>query len=111
MVADYATLAGGVQVYTASDDYTEGRLPVVTAGGVPALAGAVKIGRGVIVGAGSVILPSLEIGDGAAIGMLSGVKRSVPAFEIWAGTPARRIGVRPADRIKAALAAMGSTAD
>lgn len=104
-VADYAALAGGVQVYTAGDDYTGGVLPVGVVAGAPTVAGPVSIGRGAIVGAGSVILPGLEIGDGAAVGVLSGVKRSVPAFEIWCGTPARRIGARPAEQLRAALAA------
>ena len=107
-MADFAGLAGGVHVYTASDDYTGGRLPVGLTGGAPDRAGAVTLGRGAIVGAGSVVLPAVDIGEGAAVGMLSGVKRSVPAFEVWAGTPARRVGIRPADQVLAALAALGA---
>ena len=42
-----------------------------------------------IVGAGSVILPGVTIGDGAALGALSLAKSDCPAFKVCAGVPAR----------------------
>jgi serine O-acetyltransferase len=52
---------------------------------------------GVIIGAGAKILCSrgtLTIGRGAVIGANAVVTQNVPAGEIWAGAPARRVGVR-----------------
>lgn len=54
----------------------------------------VCIGNGVWLGAGCAILPGVTVGEGAVIGANSVVVTDVPAFEIWGGIPAKRIGVR-----------------
>lgn len=54
----------------------------------------VKIGCDVWIGACAVILPGIEIHDGAIIGAGSVVTKSVPSSEIWAGVPARQTGTR-----------------
>jgi acetyltransferase-like isoleucine patch superfamily enzyme len=51
----------------------------------------VTIGENVWVGACSVLLPGCRIGDNAVIGAGSVVTGDVPAGELWAGAPARRI--------------------
>ena len=56
----------------------------------------VTIGNGVWLGAGCVVLPGVNIGDGAVVGANSVVRADVPAFEIWAGAPAKRVGQRDA---------------
>lgn len=56
----------------------------------------VTIGNGVWLGAGCVVLPGVNIGDGAVVGANSVVRADVPAFEIWAGAPAKPIGHRDA---------------
>lgn len=48
-----------------------------------------KVCRGASIGAGSVILPGLTIGEGAMIGAGSVVTKDVPAGELWIGNPAR----------------------
>lgn len=45
--------------------------------------------RGASIGAGSVILCGIEIGEGAMIGAGSVVTKDVPAGELWVGNPAR----------------------
>jgi len=35
-----------------------------------------------------------SIGDGAIIGAGAVLTKNVPAYEIWAGNPAKRIGIR-----------------
>jgi carbonic anhydrase/acetyltransferase-like protein (isoleucine patch superfamily) len=55
---------------------------------------SVKIGRDCYVGTGSVVLGGASIGDGAIIGACSVVKGEVGSGEIWAGNPARKIGMR-----------------
>lgn len=49
----------------------------------------VVIGNDVFIGARSMILKGVHIGDGAVIGAGSVVTRNIPEFEIWAGNPAR----------------------
>lgn len=53
----------------------------------------VTIGRNVWIGAASVLLAGTDVGDDAVIGAGSVVRGIVPAGEIWAGAPARRIRV------------------
>ena len=53
-----------------------------------------------IVGAGSVILPGVTIGEGAAVGALSIVKRDVEPFTIVAGADTRVIGTRKRDLLE-----------
>lgn len=54
----------------------------------------VTVSDGVWLGAGCVVMPGVAIGEGAVIGANSVVLSDVPAFEIWAGVPARKIGER-----------------
>jgi len=54
----------------------------------------ITLGDDVWLGAGVTILAGATIGNGAVIGANSVVTGSVPAGEIWAGSPARKIGSR-----------------
>ena len=53
------------------------------------------VGEDVWIGANCVIMPGIEIGQGAIIGAGSVLTKSVGSYEIWAGIPARKIGNRP----------------
>lgn len=58
---------------------------------------SVVIGDHAMLFPGSVILAGpgrTTIGEGAVVGANSVVLRSVPAWEIWAGNPARKVGDR-----------------
>lgn len=95
-IGDYANLSSRVSIYSSSDDYTGEWMtnPMVP----PALTGVthaeVNIGRHVIVGSGSVVLPGVTLGEGVAVGALSLVKEDCQAFGIYAGTPAKRVADR-----------------
>lgn len=60
----------------------------------------VFLGRHVIVGSGSVILPGVTIEEGAAIGALTLVNKNCEAFGIYMGNPARRISERKRDLLE-----------
>jgi acetyltransferase-like isoleucine patch superfamily enzyme len=49
------------------------------------------IRRLAMIGAGSTILPNLEIGEGAFVAAGAVVTRDVPAWTVWAGVPAREV--------------------
>lgn len=55
---------------------------------------AVHIGSDVWVGASSVILSGVTIGDGAIVGAGSVVTRDIPAYAVSVGNPARVVGRR-----------------
>lgn len=56
----------------------------------------VKIGKNVMIGGGSAILPGVEIGDDVLLladsTVMPGTK--IPAGEVWGGRPAKRIGTK-----------------
>jgi UDP-N-acetylglucosamine acyltransferase len=52
------------------------------------------IGDGVKIGVNACVRPYIKIGDGARIGCGAVVIRDVPAGEVWAGNPARKIRTR-----------------
>ena len=54
----------------------------------------VFLGKHVIVGSGSVILPGVTLHEGVAVGALSLVKCDCAAFGIYVGTPAKRVRAR-----------------
>jgi len=77
ILEDEVQLGGGVKIYSVSTiDGTRGK---------------VVIKRGACVGANSVVLPGVTIGEEAIVGALSLVKTDVPAGELWGGVPARKI--------------------
>lgn len=51
-----------------------------------------KIGNGVLIGAGAIVLGNIKVGDGARIGAGSVVVKEVPPHVTVAGVPARIIG-------------------
>jgi sugar O-acyltransferase (sialic acid O-acetyltransferase NeuD family) len=56
-----------------------------------ALAGSVSVGETAYLGSGALVREGLSIGEGALVGMGAVVLQDVPAYQIWAGVPARRI--------------------
>ncbi|MEA2495931.1 MAG: hypothetical protein QOJ29_3842 [Thermoleophilaceae bacterium] len=99
-LGDFSGLSRGVSIYSSNDDYSGHSLtgPMVPDELRSVDTRPVRIGRHVIVGAGSVVLPGVTIGDGAAVGALSLVRSDLPAGTIAAGQPARIVGQRD-DRI------------
>ena len=54
-------------------------------------AGEVIIGKHVIIGCGSVLLPNISIGEGVSVGALSLVKSNCDPFFVYAGNPLKKI--------------------
>lgn len=53
-----------------------------------------KIGNDVWIGCDVTIIAGVTIGNGAIIGAGAVVTKDIPPYEIWAGVPAKKIGVR-----------------
>jgi len=96
VVGDYASLSGRVSLYSSNDDYSGGHLtnPMVPDTYRGVISADVVVGRHAIIGAGSVVLPGVTIGEGAAIGALSLVRGDCEAFTVYGGVPARSIKAR-----------------
>lgn len=93
VLQDFAGLSQGVCIYSVSDDYSGRAMtnPTVPHAYTDLHKAPVNIGRHVIVGAGSVILPGVSVADGCAIGALSLASRSLEPWGIYAGIPCRRL--------------------
>jgi len=96
---DFCNISSRVSIYSSNDDYSGATMtnPTVPSQYTGVTHADVLLGRHVIVGSGSVILPGITLEDGVAIGALSLVNKDCKAFGIYAGNPARRIGERKRD--------------
>ncbi len=96
VLSDFANISSKVSIYSSSDDYSGEWMtnPTIPAKFTGVTHGKVFIGRHVIVGCNSVILPNIVLADGVAIGALSLVNKDCAAFGIYAGSPAKRIKER-----------------
>lgn len=75
-------------------DHAHGVAPGLRMDQQPAAAMEVKIGSDVWLGAGTVVLPGVTIGDGAVVGANSVVTADVEPMSVVAGAPARLLRYR-----------------
>lgn len=60
----------------------------------------VYLGRHVIVGAGSIVFPGVEVAEGCSVGAMTLVNKSTLPWGIYAGNPARRMKERRKDLLE-----------
>lgn len=77
---DFCTLSNRVSIFSGSDDYAADTLnnSQVPEEYTTIRKGPVTIGQAVLVGAHSVILPGVTVGDGGSVGAMAVVTESVP---------------------------------
>lgn len=90
-LSDFSNLSSRVSIYSSNDDYTGKHMtnPTVPSEMTGVLHADVYLGKHVIVGCGSVILPGINLEEGVAIGALSLVNKSCKSFGVYAGNPAK----------------------
>ena len=98
-LSDFCNISSRVAIYSSNDDYSGATLtnPTVPSEYTGVTHADVFLGKHVIVGSGSVILPGVTLEEGVAVGALSLVAKNCSAFGIYAGNPARRISERKRD--------------
>lgn len=98
-LSDFCNISSRVSVYSSNDDYSGCAMtnPTVPCEYTGVKHAAVFLGKHVIVGSGSVILPGVTLEEGVAVGALSLVTQDCKAFGIYAGNPAQRIKERKRD--------------
>ena len=106
VLEDYSSLSHGVRILTAVDDFggrhmTNSTLPGEVLGVQVA---PVRLGRFVPVGAGTLILPGVEIEEGAAVGAMSMVRAPLAGWRIYSGNPLQDMGERSRDLLDLAAA-------
>lgn len=93
-IGDFDGFASRVVIYAISDDYSGNSMigPMVPERyKTTNIHQAVRLEKLVIVGCTSVILPGVTIGEGSSVGAMSLVTKSLEAWGMYAGIPARRL--------------------
>ena len=95
-ISDFSTLSSSVAIYTSTDDYSGATMtnPTIPDQYTGVIHANVFLGKHVIIGSGSVILPGVTLEEGVAVGALSLIKKDCKAFGIYVGNPARCIKER-----------------
>ncbi len=98
---NYSGLSSRVSIYASSDDYLGNGMtnPTIPSEFTHVHNAPVLLHEHVIVGAGSVILPGVTLGTGAAVGALSLVTGDCRPWTIYSGIPAHPLKERRSDII------------
>jgi galactoside O-acetyltransferase len=101
-ICDFAGVSSGARILTGTDDFLGGGLtgPTIPARFREVHRGQVVIERHAIVGANTVVLPDVVIGEGATVGAGSVVSKNIEPWSVYVGAPARRVKGRPEQRIR-----------
>lgn len=96
-IGDYAVLATGARILTATDTFTGGarmstHLPDEHR---HVSVGRVIVGQDAFVGANTVVLPGVNLGEGAVAGAGSVVTADLEPWTVYTGAPARPLRSRP----------------
>jgi len=101
-IADFAGLSPRCTLFSVSDDFSGDYFigPMIDAKYTNVTGGKVTIGKYTQIGAGTVILPSVSIGEGVAIGAMSLVKNNIEAWKIAFGVPAKVVKERSKEMLR-----------
>ena len=101
-VSEFCNVSSRVSIYSSSDDFSGATMtnPMVPSEYKDVKSVDVFLGKHVIIGSGSVILPGVRLNDGAAVGALSLVREDCVPFGIYAGVPARFVKERKRDLLE-----------
>lgn len=93
---DFSGISSRVSIYSSNDDYHGHAMtnPTVPHEFTNVRSAPVTFRRHAIAGAGAVILPGVEMGEGAVLGALSLTAKDCAPYTIYGGVPARKIGDR-----------------
>ena len=96
VMEDFTGLSPRCTIFSATDDFSGNYLisPMNLPEYCNVIGGLVTLKKFVQIGAGTIIMPDLTIGQGSAIGAMSFVNQIIDNWQIWAGIPVRFIKPR-----------------
>lgn len=88
---DFSGLSSRCSLYAESDDYSGNTMvnPTIPEGLRRPLCASIYVGRYAVVGATSVLLPSVHMSEGSALAAMSLLKNDTLAWKIYGGVPAK----------------------
>lgn len=110
-LSDFVNISSKVAIYSSNDDYSGEYMtnPMVPAEYTNVTHADVTLGKHVIIGSGSVILPGVTLYEGAAVGSLSMITKDCEAFSVYIGAPAKKIKKRKQDLLALEAALLSVT--
>jgi galactoside O-acetyltransferase len=102
IMEDFSGISGGVRIYTSNDDFSGNCLtgPTVPFPYRIPFTSFVHVKKHAVIGAGSVVLPGVAIGEGAVVGACSLVRQDCEPWTFNVGTPAKPLPRRrPKDKV------------
>src|SRR5690554_1361378 len=110
VLSDFCSVSSKVAIYSSNDDYSGTFLtnPTIPTKFTNVTHADVFIGRHVIIGSGSVVLPGVNLYEGVAVGALSLITKNCEEFSIYAGNPAKKIKNRKRDLLEVEAAFLNS---
>ena len=92
-INDYSGISSRSAVYAISDDYSGNYMtnPMVPEEYRNVIGGPIFIEKHALIGSGCTIFPNLTIGEGAAVGSMSLINKSLEPYSIYVGIPAKKI--------------------
>lgn len=93
IMKDFSGISSRVSVYSSSDSYDGEWMtnPCLPENVTNTIHKEVIIGKHVVIGSNSVILPGVILSDGCSVGAMSLVNKSINGKYVYAGVPARKI--------------------
>lgn len=93
-LGDFSTLSHGCRLFTRSDDFKGAGFgnPTVPEGWRNVQGGPISVGRFCVIGANSVLLPGVTVGEGTTVGANSVVTRDLDPWGVYIGN--RRVAER-----------------
>lgn len=101
-ILNFCTISQGVRIYSASDDYSGESYtnPTIPSHLKKLNIAKIILNEYVIIGSGSVVLPGVELGQGAAVGALSLVNSDLLPWSVYAGSPIKKLSDRSKNLLK-----------
>lgn len=95
-IDDFSTISSRVVIYAESDDYYGNSLtnPLIEGKYRTTYGKKIILGRHTLIGTGCTLLPGAVLPIGNSIGAMSLVKHELVPWTVYAGIPAKKIGVR-----------------
>ena len=95
-IKDFAGLSQGVKLYSKTDDLSGKSLtnPTIPRTYKNAKKGKVVLNEFVVIGAGSVVLPNVNIGVGSSVGAISLVTTNLRSWTMFIGNPLKKLAPR-----------------
>lgn len=95
-IDDFTTISSRVVIYAESDDYFGNSLtnPLIEGKYRTTYGEKIILGRHTLIGTGCTLLPGAVLPVGNSVGAMSLVKHELVPWTVYAGIPAKKIGIR-----------------